>query len=249
MVGASIVLAGILAAADCSKPGVPLELHLELARSTITVGEELWYRLSATNTGCKPFTIHDPFWFDQNVLSRNAREKKKTLVRVFRADGSEVPLDLRWERGYHGERVPWRNECKGAPCQDGQEALELSPGQTVAASPSLPSPGFREAYVAPGARVLEGVALVEPGRYYAEAVYAPFGLDPKMDPSDIGLRRWVNETSGALLFKSPQVFFEVKPASPRPKRLRRARPSPRSDDLRKSILEMESRPEAAPVAQ
>ncbi|MBI5884341.1 MAG: hypothetical protein HZB91_14695, partial [Elusimicrobia bacterium] len=150
----ALVLAAFWLRFRCRQPEKFLELSLKLAKRQWRLGEHPWYLLQIKNVGCKTVLITDPFWVDQDYLIQNydARPspfgpngwlitKQRTFFELTDPKGVELHSG-RPSWGFHGEHKFWTNDCgDGKECKTGDHPrLELKPGETLTATPSMVLP-------------------------------------------------------------------------------------------------------------
>lgn len=146
----AFALIALTAAAGCRRqPPEPLQLHLELAKTKIQVGEYPWYRFSITNVGRKPIKL-DSFlcWQTEDHRDWDKKTGGWFIIQVIDAAGKLIY--------YNDYRHPhyWTNECggdTGCSCKTltvmgSHEIVRFGPekplkgGQTFLATPSVVGP-------------------------------------------------------------------------------------------------------------
>lgn len=134
-----VLLLAILLGAGCGVPRA--SLLLSLTKQTWEEGEFLWYKLEIRNEGWKALELYDSFWFDQQRLGTNMRDRANTYFIIRDEQGKEVP-NLRANRGFHGEFVFWANDCgAGVLCSTAEfHPFTIDAGGSVTATPSIERP-------------------------------------------------------------------------------------------------------------
>jgi hypothetical protein len=104
-------------------------------------GEFLWYKLEIRNEGWKALELYDSFWFDQQRLGTNMRDRANTYFIIRDERGNEVP-DLLAYRGIHGEFVFWANDCgAGVLCSTAEfHPFTVHAHRSQIATPSIEKP-------------------------------------------------------------------------------------------------------------
>lgn len=111
--GAVLLLLTAIVPCSDAPPPRPLQLRLTLAKDRWRVGEYLWYRLEARNTGRRTLQLSDRFWIDQRGLEENLRHGRGVYLDVRREDGRPaswtaelLPGEPFWSNDLHGFTPP-----------------------------------------------------------------------------------------------------------------------------------------------
>ena len=179
------------------------QLTLQLARRQWHVGEQPWYLLQMKNVGGKPFVIHDPFWESQVFLAGNCENRRQTYFEVLSPGGKVINPTFWVDWGFHGEFNFWANDCEGGICDPSQFRndvawIQVKPGQTLTATPSVVAPyrkkgraaGPADARLQPGMTKEEIVAIKGLWKSKEEYLWEfarvkPYRFGPEMPPETI----------------------------------------------------------------
>lgn len=134
-----VLLLAVLLGAGCGAPRA--SLSLSLSKQKWEEGEFLWYKLEIRNEGWKALEFYDSFWFDQQRLGTNMRDRANTYFIIRDEKGAEVPNLLAY-RGMHGEFVFWANDCgAGLLCSTAEfRPFTLPAHRSLTATPSIERP-------------------------------------------------------------------------------------------------------------
>lgn len=99
----------------------PVQITLQLHKTTVKVGNSLWYKLELKNIGKKKMLVHDRFYKDPWVLHENSRHRRGVYLEVLKPNGK--PLRVRWGGG--SEQYDWAPKPGGTLHMTVEESKEL----------------------------------------------------------------------------------------------------------------------------
>lgn len=99
----------------------PVQITLQLHKTTVKVGKSLWYKLELKNIGKKKILVHDRFYKDPWVLHENCRSKRGVYLEILKPNGK--PLRVRWGGG--SEQYDWAPKPGGTLHMTVEESKEL----------------------------------------------------------------------------------------------------------------------------
>ncbi len=119
--GAMPVRASTEAAAQVKGAKGPVQIMLQLHKTTVKVGKSLWYKLELKNIGKEKILVHDRFYKDPWVIHENCRAKRGIYLEILKPDGK--PLRVRGGGGR--EQYDWAPEPGGTLHLTVEESKEL----------------------------------------------------------------------------------------------------------------------------
>lgn len=114
-------IASVKAAAEVKAAKGPVQITLQLHKTTVKIGKSLWYKLELKNIGKEKILVQDRFYKNPWVLHENNRHKRRMHLEIQKPDGK--PLRVRGGGG--SEQYDWAPKPGGTMKLTVAESKEL----------------------------------------------------------------------------------------------------------------------------
>lgn len=119
--GVAPAQASTKAVAQVKGAKAPVQITLQLHKTTVKVGKSLWYKLELKNIGKKKILVHDRFYKDPWVLHENCKSRLGLHLEILDPKGKL----MRVQRGGGSEKHDWEPEPGGTLRLTAEETKEL----------------------------------------------------------------------------------------------------------------------------